>query len=420
MAIDATRVANQVASPRDDRTLLGARSLIGLLSLLVVVGVFASYSSLARYSLNQKNAMTSDLEHRVVAQSGADSPLKLGVVARSEQAIILAADETEWLSSQMVPTKDPMSQGLCHHMLYLHGLNASFEHESLQSGNDLLRLFVSAKASQDYFGESSVTRTRHGVRFPTFTAVDKSGEVHRDQTLALMGYLGLSISFPIEVDEQPACIADVIADSLANFDLNQREIEWTAWAYAHYLPPVKSWTNRYHETFGFDDLVERLINSSLPGASCGGAHVLMSLTMIYRADSIRPILSPVVRTRLQELLREAVASAVNEQQPDGHWRLDWNSGLFADKSPRPTMRDGLPEQLLATGHLAEWLLHIPAELQPPAETYRQAAVWLFQALRSADLNQRAMFCPVTHGLFFLHHAAVMPESCDFAKSGCDR
>src|SRR5207302_3298465 len=115
-----------------------------------------------------------------------------------------------------------------------------------------------------------------GWRSPTGgaegTARDPSMELHRDQTLAAFAELGLPLSFTLQGDGGTGTLRDVLDDSLANFHLGQKELAWTALAYALYLPPVKSWINRYGERFGFDQLVSEMLDRPLDAESCGGTH----------------------------------------------------------------------------------------------------------------------------------------------------
>src|SRR6185437_11410072 len=155
---------------------------------------------------------------------------------------------------------------------------------------------------------------RTGVRFPTVPADHRlataGDESHRDQGLACLAQLGLPLSHPLQVDGLPYALKDVLQDSLANFDMHQKELEWTGMAYALYLPPLRQWRNRFGQSFSFDDLTEELLGRSLLHSPCGGSHRLILLTTLHRLDKQHPILSAKVRIELDQFLKKAVEQAI--------------------------------------------------------------------------------------------------------------
>jgi hypothetical protein len=71
-------------------------------------------------------------------------------------------------------------------------------------------------------------------------------------------------------------------------------------------------------------------------------------------------------------------------------------------------------RLLVTGHIAEWLLYLPEDLQPPAETYRRAVQWLYQELkRSSPSQQWEAICPFSHAACVVRQ--VMFESTEMKE-----
>lgn len=273
-----------------------------------------------------------------------------------------------------------------------------------------VNLFTEADLGSEYFGAAVFSATHHGIRYRASgenLSFARTQEVHRDQVLAHLGELGLSLSTPLVEKGHDYRLYDVLRDSVANFHLAQDELEWTAFAYALYFPPAKQWTNKFGQSFSFDDLALALVDRSLANRPCAGVHVAWALVALYRVDTEHaPILSREVRQRLQRRLMAHVHAAVQSQQPDGSWPTDWHRDPASKDSSRSSASDDdLASHLLATGHVAEWLVYVPPEFEIPTALLTRSADWLYRTLRQlpADLVQDR-FCPVSHAT---HALALM-------------
>jgi hypothetical protein len=358
---------------------------------------------------------------RSAAETARGEPLQIRPLVRA--LLPLPKARMRWLRDQMrPPTTARLNSSYCLHLMRVHGLPSKAAGGIFSPEIDPLRLLTVEDAGRTYFGHPALFRTRNGVCFPTGTAaaVSKDGalELHRDQTLAAFGELGLPLATPLVVGGGPAELRDVLRDSIANFHLEQKELAWTAVAYALYLPPVRTWTNRFGEEYAFDDLARALLDSSLQESSCGGAHVLDSLTILLRADSLEPIVSKAVRSRMREYLAHCAEVATKSQGKDGSWPPGWNTPLL----PKAT-REGLsPEdtagaRLIMTGHLAEWLLYLPDGLRPTDEVLERAAVWLLAALSAASrAEMERVFCPWSHACCTLRQLCFVPEEVSHHRS----
>ena len=246
------------------------------------------------------------------------------------------------------------------------------------------------------------------LRYPTFSVGqgprDGSYEHHRDQTLASLAELGLPLSLPLMVEGQEHCLRDVLADSLANFHLRQAELEWTAVAYALYLPPHRRWHNRFGEEFTFELLCAELMDRPLSEASCTGLHLLHTLTVLHCVHQHTPILSDERASLLEGYLRTCVRHLSKQQCADGSWAPNWQHGLFNEHShaDSESVEHSRNDKVLVTGHIAEWMLRLPPDMRLEATSLRSAAGWLLRAMQLAspeDLRER--FCPYTHAAVFL-------------------
>lgn len=349
---------------------------------------------------------------RAVDDQGTQSPLRIAPFC--QPILKISNDDLLWLNNQI--SFDPAavaSPSYFLHILRTHGLSGAFPSEKFPTGEALLIPLLRSDRAEEVFGKSALVSLQVGARFQSRLPVNTPPwrEYHRDQNLSGFAELGLPLSTPLYLrDAGSLVIGDVLQDSLRNFHLRQEEIEWTALAYALYLPPRHEWVNRFGEKYSFDDLANELMRRSMVEAACGGAHFLFSLTMIVRADAIEPILSEDVRAKAHERLKLCSLLAINSQQPDGCWRGDWffDSPLTENyRGPTPVSTSA--HKLVVTGHLSEWMLYLPEELQVPKETQLRACEWLLIHLKQmSDKDKNDQFCPCTHAICVLLKLAFVP------------
>jgi hypothetical protein len=289
------------------------------------------------------------------------------------------------------------------HVLRLHGRDYP-----LEPGKDrrLLDVLLDGRLGGDLFGEPPMMITRGGVSYAAMLAEAAPSEFHPDQVLASFAQLGVPATEPIRCHGVNATVADVVRESLGKFHLGQTEIEWSAIAFAAYLESPGPYRNRLGETWTFDDLARELLGRNFASAGCGGVHRLEALTLLFVADSQRKLLSPPVRALLARVLSEKGTAALSSQLASGIWRSDWWSAEGLQPGPwQFSFKNDLDEQLLITGHLAEWLPTVPAEIWEAAKVKNadvgavigRAVVWLREVVAKATSEQvRQSFCPFTH------------------------
>ena len=390
----------------------------GLFWLIVILGSLAIFSA-ARMLHARRSPVASPV--RFSAETARNEPLPIRPLVRA--LLPLPEARMRWLRGLMrpPPTKR-LNSPYCLHVMRVHGRAAP---GADSSEVDPLRLLTDEGTGRACFGKPAFVRTRSGVRFPTGTLEtvrkDASLELHRDQTLAAFSELGLSLATPLVVGGDRAELRDVLRDSIANFHLAQKELAWTALAYALYLPPVRSWTNRFGESYTFDDLAGALMDCSLREASCGGVHLMYTLTALLRADAQEPVVSAAVRARLREYLANGVAVATKAQGEDGSWPPTWNTPLLPEVIREELSPEDTAEaRMLMTGHLAEWMLYLPDGLRPADDVLRRAAGWLLAALSAAspaDLERQ--FCPYSHACCTLRQLCFVPEEVPHDRSTSD-
>jgi hypothetical protein len=311
---------------------------------------------------------------------------------------------------------DPSQMGLSFylHFLRLHGKAARFPRRPSFPPVPVLDLLTDEALSRQYFQAPSILLTPHGARFCMTPAAPLAStrhlEAHRDQCLALLAELGVPLTQPLRFADREADLREVLRDSLANFHPHQHELEWTALCYALYLPPLRAWANRFGERATFDDLAGQLLGRRPEKSPCAGTHLVYALTVLARADEAVPVLSPEVRQQLRARLASAVRACLDAQAPDGSWSPDWHRALADGAPDRPPRRPSLADRLLATSHLAEWLLYLPDDLQVPGPVLLRAARWLHARFQDAPPDViHQQYCPFSHAACFLLYLAAPDE-----------
>lgn len=376
---------------------------------LTVFSLFLSFIGLGCYHLLSSFPASSPRLPGVLKADNADaiqlvgdSPLVFGVITRA-QLPQPKSDLMRCLSGEakfQLPSFGRPDPSLCLHLIKLLGWDGTLLVGEGDEQEELLlrELIFDGDLSKKYLGDAAFTETRFGIRFPT--KVSQMGhaadESHRDQCLAMLAENGVKLSRELSFQGKTYELRDVLCDSIANFHLEQKELAWSTVAYASYLPPISRWQNRYGMEFSFDDLARAMMDRPRDQLSCGGTHVYYALTVLLRADRESPILSEETRSELFNYLHDAIKTACRRQKSDGTWEMQWWRERSGDESPQMSAS----AQVLITGHMAEWLMHVPEDLLVSDYVIRRAGVWLAGHLADADETTFwKEVCPYTHALF---------------------
>jgi hypothetical protein len=150
------------------------------------------------------------------------------------------------------------------HMLHLlRLLDASGTKNKSTYQGSLFKLLTNSNAEATIHRPAAFLQTRWGIR-AKIGRDTLYGEQHVDQCLSTFAELGVTLDESVSIDSLHHTVRDLLNDSIANFDLDQPEIEWTAVAYASYLAPVtRVWRNRFGAEFSFDDLTASLMHRTV-------------------------------------------------------------------------------------------------------------------------------------------------------------
>ncbi len=279
------------------------------------------------------------------------------------------------------------------------------------SGRDLLRLLTDNWRFLGTYGphqppllldDAAGAPTQPAVAVRSLEGVVSSP--HVDHTLASLAEAGLSLDQPLVTPGRRTTLRSVLVGSLRSFHLNQAEYEWSALAYALYLPPVARWRTVEGQEMTFDRLARRIEREELPRGVCWGNHRLHALVVFLRIDDRmaadgRPrILSPAVRKEVVAYLRAATGLLVAHQHPDGFWNGEWPTAMPRGGAPSEADGDRLSDRLIATGHALEWWSVAPREILPPLEVRARAAGWLVRTVDGMSAEE------IQRDFSFLSHA----------------
>jgi hypothetical protein len=234
--------------------------------------------------------------------------------------------------------------------------------------------------------------TRHGVGFAPGDVAKRDGELHQDDTLALLALAGAPADTPVTVNGEPRTVAGVVRAAMANAYLSQPEMAWTATALALYVPPPRDWENKFGQRLSLDACCRRLCESQPGEGACGGAHVLFALAVMLQADAQEPSLSDETRRAVHARLEEAARLLTATQHPDGSWDGGW-----ASVSPTGSSGERDITRVIVTSHSLEWLAVAPANVTMDKDRVRAACGYLARELLDAPSDVlRREWCAYSH------------------------
>jgi hypothetical protein len=292
------------------------------------------------------------------------------------------------------------------HVLRLFGPDVSVVDPKDHASVSLLSLLLEHRRRTAFFGDQpALVETLEGIRCRTVDQQEEElarlhpeRQSHADQFLALLAEAGIPLSQPLSTARGSGTVEAILTDSLANFHPKQPEIEWSALAFALYLPPRASWTNKYGEVMSFDMLTGELMKRDFKsGLACGGTHLLYSLVVLLRADEVAPVLSAAIREDARSYLKRMAEAVAANQSQEGWWGLDWYEAVDGRRGMSEYTEARDSDFVLITGHHLEWMLLLPTDLAPPRECFSRGTYWLKTHLLAAKRQtMMAQYCPYSH------------------------
>jgi len=262
------------------------------------------------------------------------------------------------------------------HALRIWGVDATFKDPDVLSGHELKDVLLNhGKYLASWNPEISPLLIEEPEGVAVRWGSDECASVHHDHLLACLSEAGVSLQEPVYTPGQIRTINDILQLSIRDLQLDERETEWSALAYALWLPAQKSWHNREGRSITFDLLAERLIRGKQFTGVCLGTHRIYTLVAILRLDEEYRLITPRTRSAIRDHLLKIREELIASQYPDGHWESNWPDGKDADTS---APHDELFKQVIGTGHHLEWMAIAPREYHIPDDRIAAAIKWVTQ------------------------------------------
>ena len=386
-----------------------SRRLLPLGSLIVAIGVLSLAFGLRRRLSAESPPSPTEARAGIVG-IGREVPLSFS------PRVTFAAEIPDSALTDILDMNRPQFNTvgipLILHSLRLWGLGADFptdrprpgfQSDRVLPGGIMLGMLRDLRIFHENGGrdlEALLLDSEYGVR--VVTAQDRlvdarSGSTHPDMYLQVMGECGMPLATTVVPESgRTATLRDVLDDSLLRFSMGQ-ELEFTATAYAHYLPPRSTWRNRFGQPCSLAAIADALIERPFGRGACDGMHVPFGLVNLQRADEVEPFLTPRVREAISGRLKEYSRQLVRSQTPEGAWNRDW--------SGQPTEQEirWLPhvDVVAGTGHHLEWMALAKPEDRPPDAVVIKAIHFLRRHVPSL----RGRYSIGFHGQFPMTHAA---------------
>lgn len=367
---------------------------------MLIVQVLVAGVAMAAWQIKAANSVAklprenSPRHYRPVADLPRTTPLVIAPLYDDPE--VVSDEELAGVLAQIRPVFPPerMKPNFVEHALRAWSVRATFADPRALSGVQLKDFLVDHGRYLASWGDSVeplLQDRKDGV--VVRWGKEDGASVHHDHWLASLTEAGVSLHEPVFTAGQrtPKTVADVLEQSLADFRVDEAEVEWSALGFGLWLPPQKEWYTRTGRHVSFDLLADRLMRGHKRFGVCSGTHRIYSLMVLVRLDDEYQILSAARRVEAMDHLREVRDLIVASQFPDGHWPSNWSVGADALEHP---VDDELFKQVIATGHHLEWLAIAPTELHPPREQILKAADWVIATTlsqTSEEIQQRYTF-----------------------------
>ena len=382
--------------------------IIGFLAVqLVFVGAFAaSYAALPTSS--------SDRLVELVTGKSAFKPVKIdhdepyvitplyndpNVVSDAELAAVLTQVQPQFKSERLRPN-------VVEHALRTWHEDATFQNPDIMSGQDMRDVLIDHSRfvlswQKDPEFQPLISARTAGVHVLWSNQFIPGASVHHDHTLACLTEARVKLGQPVRTPTHPNMkMFDMVNQAVYDFNLDEKETEWSALSFGLWLPPTKEWVNGSGRRLNFDMIAERQLRGHQQNGVCGGTHRLYSLMALLRIDEEHgPILSKPVRKKVYLHLLNVGQRLAETQFEDGHWPYNWPDGKEAVDKPTDYTLD---KTVIATGHHLEWLAIAPKEMHPPRESIIKAAKWIItnttSRTRAEILNDYTFYSHVGNAL----------------------
>lgn len=358
------------------------------IQLLIAALAAAAFASASRPAMQQAVALVTGEKVTYRVRLPERQPLRVeplyddpNVVSDDELQRVLARLRPKFADARRHPN-------VVEHALRTWGVEATFNDPEIMSGEEMRDFLLDhGKFLESWGKETPPLLQDQGSGIAIRWGRADGASVHHDHLLACLTEAGVGLDQPVYTPaSRNRRFEDVLQEALRDIRLDERETEWSAMAFALWLPPQTTWKTAEGRELSFDLLAERLMRPHLRFGVCLGTHRVYSLMLMLRIDDqfleqghSQGILSPAMRERVYAHLLKVRDLISVSQFDDGRWPADWYRG--AEAVTKPSTAE-LSRSVIATGHHLEWLAIAPLELHPPREQIEKAADWVIANILS--------------------------------------
>ena len=299
-------------------------------------------------------------------------------------------------------SKRPTKVNFIDHGIRLWGAKIEFSDDSID-GPEMLDVLLDDNKFRQYYGGNAPALLQHSpTGIEVLTQQGKTTVSHVDHMMGTLAEIGVPLSRKLVTRERSGRVGNLLQDAVLNFQLNQKEYEWTALAAAFYVVDGSPWFSDEGQRIDFNSMADRIMRQRQPLGVCYGQHRLYTLVMLLRineqliSEGSSCLLSPDKEQQVNNYLAQMTRQLYQTQAREGYWDGNWPDTSYAVPDPDT---DELSRRVLATGHVLEWWAMAPEELHPPRESIVRGAQWLARVI--TEMDQRT----IEKNYTFLTHAA---------------
>lgn len=347
---------------------------------------------------------------------GAADPFRPPLAAIHRSAASVDADQMMALAAPLFSVPERNLSDVLHLLKLARKLEAAGQDTAALS-RQLARTVLDETTNAATFGERSFRKTRYGIRCKTLGPGTRPGyhgtESHKGQALATLLESGLD---PVEIDSisgQTGFLGSLLSDSLACFDLDRDEIEWSALAFTMATSSTRGWKDKLGRVTTFEGLATSLLDrlDLYHEGTCRPIHNLYCLTVMYRISLETNLLRPEIASKIKCRLSRAIRNLAKVQRPDGSIDYRWYAAIHGEFD-RPDVSEPAQSSntTLINGHMAEWLIHVPNDMICNSIDIDKLLLFVLSDLGRAVAPSRSDICPRSHAIMSLLDSSIPGES----------
>lgn len=170
---------------------------------------------------------------------------------------------------------------------------------------------------------------------------------HNGQFLAALAQARVMKTYPVRVAGKEFTVEDII-HSEQKACRSGTELTFKLIGLNHYLEPDATWTNELGETWSIERLVREELPQKINGATCGGTHRLVGLSLVVQKRQKLDMPINGVYDQASRKVHGYQRHTFQLQNSDGSFSSEWFRG--------PGNNPNLERRLRTSGHLLEWLV----------------------------------------------------------------